>query len=191
VTQKITDTLGVCNLLRHMLVPGCKERHHPFPGLMSYKANSPTLIWNSGLDTVVIPFRVSSRGEMYIGNRRRCVCLCVCLSVPRRIPTLLHGSGCKLRNGMGCPLVVHYWADLQSVHGFRCFDNIAQNAKSQRLLYSLYAWFIIVRLTLAVKFFNRSAQYFIQLVTSLKVCILAKFTLTFAVCNTRAPYSAG
>jgi len=21
---------------------------------------------------------------------------------------------------------VHYWADLQSVHGFRCYDNIAQ-----------------------------------------------------------------
>jgi len=27
-------------------------------------------------------------------------------------------------NGRGtCPLVVHYWADLQSVHGFRCYDN--------------------------------------------------------------------
>jgi len=24
---------------------------------------------------------------------------------------------------MGCPLVVHYWADLQPVHGFRCYDN--------------------------------------------------------------------
>jgi len=23
----------------------------------------------------------------------------------------------------GCPLAVHYWADLQSVHGFRCYDN--------------------------------------------------------------------
>jgi len=22
-----------------------------------------------------------------------------------------------------CPLVVHYWADLQLVHGFRCYDN--------------------------------------------------------------------
>jgi len=27
-------------------------------------------------------------------------------------------------NGRGCPLVVHCWADLQSVHGFRCYDNI-------------------------------------------------------------------
>jgi len=32
------------------------------------------------------------------------------------------------------PLVVHYWADLQSVHGFRCYDNIAPNAKCQRVL---------------------------------------------------------
>ena len=39
-----------------------------------------------------------------------------------------------LRNGKGCPLVVHYWADLQSVHGFRCNDNIALNAKCQRVL---------------------------------------------------------
>ena len=26
------------------------------------------------------------------------------------------------------------WADLQSVHGFRCYDNIAPNAKYQRVL---------------------------------------------------------
>jgi len=27
------------------------------------------------------------------------------------------------RNDRGCPLVVHYWADLQSADGFRCYDN--------------------------------------------------------------------
>ena len=53
------------------------------------------------------------RREMYIGHAR----LCVCLSVRSRIPTLLHGLGCNLGNGRGCPLVVHYWADVQSVHG--------------------------------------------------------------------------
>jgi len=63
-----------------------------------------------------------------------CVSLCVCLSAPRRIPILLHGSRCNFENGSGCPLVVHYWADLQSVHGFRCYDNIAPNAKCQRIL---------------------------------------------------------
>jgi len=34
---------------------------------------------------------------------------------------------------VGVPLVVHYWADLQ-VHGFHCYDDIALNAKCQRVL---------------------------------------------------------
>jgi len=42
---------------------------------------------------VVVTFRLSGRlREMYIGHAR----LCVCLSVPRRIPTLLHGPRCSL-----------------------------------------------------------------------------------------------
>jgi len=63
---------------------------------------------------------------------RASVCLCVC--VHRRVPTLLHRPGCNLGNGKGCPLVVHHWADLQSVHGFPCYDNIAPNAKCRRVL---------------------------------------------------------
>jgi len=39
--------------------------------------------------------------------------LCVCLSVSCCIPTLLHRPRCNLGNGRGCPLVVHYWVDLQ------------------------------------------------------------------------------
>ena len=37
-------------------------------------------------------------------------------------------------NGTGCPLVVHYWADLQSVHGFCCYDNKEPNVKCQQVL---------------------------------------------------------
>jgi len=37
-------------------------------------------------------------------------------------------------NGRVCSLVVQYWADLQSVHAFRCYGNIAPNAKCQRVL---------------------------------------------------------
>ena len=59
--------------------------------------------------SLLVKFRVSRRQcEMYIGHAR----LSVCLSVRRRIPTLLHGPGCNLGNGRQCPLVVHYWADL-------------------------------------------------------------------------------
>jgi len=67
---------------------------------------------------------------MYISHES----VSVCLSVPRRIPTLLHGPGCNLGNGRWCPLVVHYWADLQSVHGFHSYDITAPNAKCQRVL---------------------------------------------------------
>jgi len=70
-----------------------------------------------------------------------CVCLSVCLSV-HRIPTLLHRPGCKLGEWWGCPLVVHYRADLQPVHGFRCYDNIAQTRNVSECLYSPYAWFL-------------------------------------------------
>jgi len=69
------------------------------------------------------------------------VCVSVCLSVSRRIPTLLHRPGCNLGNGMGCPLVVQYWADSQPVHGFRCYDNIARTRNISKCLYSRYAWF--------------------------------------------------
>jgi len=81
--------------------------------------------------TLVITFRVRrSRGDMCISHGR----LRACLSVSRRIRILLQGPGCNLGNGRGFPLVVHYWADLQSVHGFRCYDNIAPNAKCQRVI---------------------------------------------------------
>jgi len=67
--------------------------------------------------------RVSRRRrEMYFGHAR----LCVCLSVRGRMPTLLHGPGCNLGSGRGCPLIVQYWADLQSVHGLRCYGNITR-----------------------------------------------------------------
>jgi len=48
-------------------------------------------------------FRVRrSRGEMYINWPRPSVCL----SVPRRIPTLLHGPGCNLGEWQGYPCVL-------------------------------------------------------------------------------------
>jgi len=64
---------------------------------------------------------------------RQCLCLSMCLSVPRRIPALLHPDVTWGMVGVHS-IDVHYWADLQSVHGFRCYDNIAANAKCQRVL---------------------------------------------------------
>jgi len=56
--------------------------------LEAQSAESGVRLW-VGPD--VVTFRVRrSRGEMYVGHSR------LCLSVPRHIPTLLHGPGCKL-----------------------------------------------------------------------------------------------
>ena len=56
--------------------------------------------------------------------------VCVYVSVPRRIPTLLHGPGYNLGEWQGYVP----WANVHPVHGFRCYDNIAPNAKCQRVL---------------------------------------------------------
>jgi len=54
--------------------------------------------------------------------------------VARNIFAMLNNANHGVGNGKGCPVVVHYCADLQSVYGFHCYDNIAPNAKCQRVL---------------------------------------------------------
>jgi len=80
---------------------------------------------------------ITFRGMSYWS--RTSVCLCVCLSVAAVTP--LHGPRCNLGNSRRCLLVVRYWADLQSVHGFRCSDNTARTRNVSECLYSLYAYF--------------------------------------------------
>ena len=58
-----------------------------------------------------------------------CVCVCVCVSVcPRPHAHIIHCTDPDVtwRSGRGCPLVVHYWADLQSADGLRCYGNITR-----------------------------------------------------------------
>ena len=54
---------------------------------------------------------------------RVCVCLSVCLYAAVR-PHYYTDPNVTWGRGRGCPLVVHYWADLQSGHGLRCYGNI-------------------------------------------------------------------
>jgi len=56
--------------------------------------------------------------------------LCDCLSLAT-FPHYCMDPDVTWGNGRGCPLVVHYWADLQFVHGFRCYNYILPNAKCQ------------------------------------------------------------
>ena len=68
---------------------------------------------------------------MFSGHSHLWVSLSVC-SLPHS-----HAAAwprCMLWNGRWCPLVVRYWADLQSVHGFHCYHNIVLNAKCWRVL---------------------------------------------------------
>jgi len=69
---------------------------------------------------------------------RMSVCVCVSLSTAAYLhyctdPDVTWGSGRK------CPIVVHYWADLQSVHGLRCYGNITrtQNVSEYMLVLAL------------------------------------------------------
>ena len=70
---------------------------------------------------VLITFCVSRRRrKMYYGHARLCVCLPVRAAVRPHYCTDPDVTwGC----GRGCPLVVYYWADLQSVHRLRCYGN--------------------------------------------------------------------
>ena len=53
------------------------------------------------------------------------VCVCVCLSAAVH-PHYCTDPDVTWGHGRGCPLVVHYWADLQSEHGLRCYGNITR-----------------------------------------------------------------
>jgi len=87
---------------------------------------------------IFITFCVSRRRrKMYCGHTR----LCVCLSAAVR-PHYCTDPDVTCGRGRGCPLVVHYWADLQSVHGLRCYGN---NANPSYKLASIPRYDDIVR----------------------------------------------
>ena len=81
----------------------------------------------------IITFRVSRRRrEIYCGHARLCVCLsaAACLHYCTD-PDVTWGSG------RGCPLVVHYWADLQAVHGLRCYGNMTRTRNVSEYVFVL------------------------------------------------------
>jgi len=63
------------------------------------------------------------RREMYCGHSRLCVCVCLSAAA-----CLHHCTDSDVTWGVvvGAPIVVHYWADLQSAHGLRCYGNITR-----------------------------------------------------------------
>jgi len=73
---------------------------------------------------------------MYCGHARLYVSAAAC-------PHYCTDPDVTLGDGMGCPLVVHYWEDSQSVHGLRCYGNITRNI-SEYYMYSLYCICIVL-----------------------------------------------
>ena len=53
------------------------------------------------------------------------VCVSVCLSMAACLHYCMD-PGVTWGSGRGCPVVVQYWADLQSGHGLRCCGNITR-----------------------------------------------------------------
>jgi len=89
-----------------------------------------------------------------------CLCVPVCLSLAT-FPQYCRDPGVRWGNGSGCPLVVHYWPNLQSVHGFHCYDNIAPNAKYQRVLVVALCVFLCVSVTSSTKLTKFGSRYLI------------------------------
>jgi len=61
------------------------------------------------------------------------VCLSVCLSAAA-YPHCCTDADVTWLSGKGCLLVVHYWADLQSMYGLRCYGNITRNVSEYMLV---------------------------------------------------------
>jgi len=94
----------------------------------------------------IITFRMSRRRrEMYRGHARLCLSVCLCLSADA-CPHHCTDPDVTWESGRECPLVVHYWADLQSVHGLRCYGNITRtrNVSEYMLVLALRLVIIII-----------------------------------------------
>ena len=79
---------------------------------------------------------------MYSNLPRLYVRLCVCLSLSAYLHYCMDPD-VTLGNGRGCPLVVLYWADLQSVYEFRCYGNILAYCEMSARMLVLVAWLAI------------------------------------------------
>jgi len=117
------------------------------------------------LFTKLITLRVRrSRGEMYSGHGR----LCVCLS----LAACLHectAADVSWGNGTGCPLVVHCWGICNRCTGFVAMTT-APNAKCQRVLKLVLALCLVI-----VALCNRADHYIFMLWFVLLLLLLSFF----------------
>jgi len=132
-------------LKMHCNVLAAKKRHAAadgsIPSLPGYDGSAAASVWfMSGKISLASSYISceSSTTRNVLWSRAS-----VCLSVRGRMTTLLHGPGCNLGSGMGCPLLVHYWTDLQSVHGLRCYGNITRTRNVSEYMLVVHALCIV------------------------------------------------
>ena len=120
-TEEIVSRASHCHSDLHVRDPLFTCSHHSY--CCKYYSSTGNLL---------ATFCVSrTRRTMYCGHARMCVCvcvsvcLCVCLSAAVR-PHYCTDPDVTWGTGRGCPLAVHYCADLQSVHRLRCYGNITR-----------------------------------------------------------------
>jgi len=107
---------------------------------------------------MAITFRVSRRRrEMYCGHARLCVC-------PRPHAHYCTDPDVTWGSGRGCPLVVHYWTDLQLVHGLRCCGNITRTWNVREYMLVLALCLVIISI---LDIWNFSVYWVPWILTSL------------------------
>jgi len=96
----------------------CKKTLQP---ITESSCTARSLSWNSMFVDIITFHASRRRREMCIGHAR----LCVCLSLAA-FPHYCTDPDVISANDRGWPLIGHYWVDLPSVHGIRCYDNRAR-----------------------------------------------------------------
>ena len=107
---------------------------------------------------------------MYCDDDRLSVCVCVCLFLTACLHYCTY-LDVTWGNGTGCPVVVHCWAALQSVHWFRCYNNIRGKCEMSARTPVLADWLVELsknwkprlrfRLTLGIQQ-GTNAVYYVQ-----------------------------
>ena len=126
--------LGIIPSLRRSLKMGSAGKG--VTGVHSTGEVRPTIAWLHFASTRNVLW---SRASVFVS-------VCMCLSVRGRMPSYCTDPDVIWGNGRECPLVVHYWANLQSVHGLRCYGNITrtQNVSEYMLVLALRVVVVVV-----------------------------------------------
>jgi len=130
-------------------------------------------VYENGIEILdFITFCVSRRRrEMYCGHRRLCVCVCVsvCLSAAVR-PHYCADPDVTWRSGRGCPVVVHYGADLQPGHGLRCYGNITRTPNVSEYIHACTRSMPSFICDIATDYLSEHQLTFLDHITSLSKC---------------------